>query len=92
VTRSALRPPNPTSVGMLAIPYSMPMSVIRPLDSSLESSSASEKAILVNLSIGDGGRSRTRDERSGVMVRHGVQAEVVKRVRSRVFEAEHERR
>jgi hypothetical protein len=92
MTRSALRPPNPTSVGMLVTPYSVPMSVIRPLDSSLESSSASEKAILVNLSTGDGVRSRTRDMRSGVMVRHGAQAEVVKRISSSVFEAEHERR
>jgi hypothetical protein len=77
---------------MLVTPYSVPMSVIRPLDSSLESSSASEKAILVNLSTGDGVRSRTRDMRSGVMVRHGAQAEVVKRISSSVFEAEHERR
>jgi hypothetical protein len=92
VTRSALRPPNPTSVGMLATLYSIPMSVIRPLDSSVESSSASEKAILVNLSTGDGVRSRTRDVRSGVTVRHEAQAEVVKRVSSSVFEAEHERR
>jgi hypothetical protein len=77
---------------MLVIPYSMPRSVIRPLDSSEESSSASEKAILLNLSAGDGVRSRTRAVRSGVMVRHGAQAEVVKSVSNSVFEAEHERR
>lgn len=92
VTRSALRPPNPTSVGMLVMPYSMPISVIRPFDSSLESSSASAKAMLANLSVGDGLRSRTRDVIRGVMVRHGAQEDVVKRVSRSVFDAEHDRR
>jgi hypothetical protein len=68
------------------------MSAIHSLDSPLESGPASEKAILVNLSIGDRVRSRARDVRSGVMVRHRAQAEVVKRVSGSVFEAEHERR
>lgn len=92
VTHSALRPPKPTSVGMLVIPYSIPRSVIRPFDSSLESSSASAKAIRANLSVGEGVRSRTSDLRMGVIVRHGAQADVVKRVSRSVFDAEHERR
>ena len=70
----------------------MPMSVIRPFDSSLESSSASAKAMLEYLSVGDVTRSRTRDARRGVIVRHGAQADVVKRVSRRVFEAEQDRR
>lgn len=92
VTRSALRPPNPTSIGMLVMPYSIPRSVIRPFDSSLESSSASAKAMVANLSVGEGVRSRTRDVSRGVTVRHGTHAEVVKRVSRSVFDAEHERR
>lgn len=77
---------------MLVMAYSTPRSVMRPFESSLESSSASAKAILLNLSVGTEGRSRTREVNSGVMIRQGAQADVVNSARRSVFEAEQVRR
>ena len=48
--------------------------------------------MLVSLSVGDAARSRTKDVRRGVIVRHGAQADVVKRISRRLFEAEQDRR
>ena len=92
VIRSALLPPKPVSVGMLLIPYSTPKSLVLPLLVSGESSSSSANANEANLSDGDAWRLSTRSVRRGVMVLHGVQADVVKRRSSSAFCAEQRRR
>jgi len=59
-----------------------------PLLVSGESSSTSANATELYLSFGLGRRKRMRDSRRGVIVRQGVQAEVVKSASRSVLEAE----